>query len=54
LVVSRGHALKPSRILPGLALALLPATLRAQEATPDTTLALVDRGCCLSDVRDGA
>lgn len=54
MVVSRGHALKPSRILPGLALALLPAALRAQEATPDTTLALVDRGCCLSDVRDGA
>ena len=35
-------------------LALLPAALRAQEATPDTTLALVDRGCCLSEVRDGA
>jgi outer membrane protein assembly complex protein YaeT len=33
---------------------VLPAEVAAQEALPDTTLPLPQRGCCLDRVRDGA
>ncbi len=33
---------------------LLPARVAAQDAPPDTTLPLAQRGCCLDRVRDGA
>ena len=42
------------RALAALALTLLPAEVAAQEALPDTTLPLHQRGCCLDQVQDGA
>ena len=42
------------RALAALALTLLPAEIAAQEALPDTTLPLHQRGCCLDQVQDGA
>jgi outer membrane protein insertion porin family len=35
-------------------MALFPAGLAAQEVSPDTTRPLPERGCCLSEVSDGA
>lgn len=37
-----------------LLLLALPASARGQDADPDTTLGLRERGCCLSEIRDGA
>lgn len=37
-----------------MAVALLPAGLAAQEMPPDTIRPLPERGCCLSEVKDGA
>jgi outer membrane protein assembly complex protein YaeT len=54
MVVPRGVSLRRRWVLPGVVVVLLPAGLAAQEVSPDTTRPLHERGCCLSDVRDGA
>lgn len=50
----RRASLNRLALLAALTVLAFPSAVRAQEVSADTTLALRDRGCCLSEVRDGA